>query len=385
MDKIKIMHIVQSPGGVARYLSMYLKYSDKNKFEHILICSFDYKTERMECLVEHVEYLSMVRQVSIINDAKGIWAIRKFIKKYMPDVIYMHSSKAGALGRLADIGFKNIVLYNPHGWAFNMNNISVIKKKVYALIEKMLSYKTDIIIAISAWEKESAVKYKICSPDKVYIISSGVDVCLYDDKRGKYDLNRSKLNIPLDAYVIGMVGRISYGKGPDLFVKVAALIKEKIPNAFFIIVGDGEERASIEGLLSEIRLKEDFLITGWVSNPMEYIQLFDQAMLLTRWEGFGLVLTEYMLAEKPIITTRVGAVPDLMQQGKNGIMIEVGDTKGIVEASFRLYNDDKYRQMLISNGRLTVRNLYDVRCTVREHERLLLYRKLGIDNKGGMK
>ncbi len=47
----------------------------------------------------------------------------------MPDVIYMHSSKAGALGRLADIGFKNIVLYNPHGWAFNMNNISVIKKK----------------------------------------------------------------------------------------------------------------------------------------------------------------------------------------------------------------------------------------------------------------
>lgn len=51
-------------------------------------------------------------------------------KKYMPDVIYMHSSKAGALGRLADIGFKNIVLYNPHGWAFNMNNISVIKKGV---------------------------------------------------------------------------------------------------------------------------------------------------------------------------------------------------------------------------------------------------------------
>ena len=58
----------------------------------------------------------------------------------MPDVIYMHSSKAGALGRLADIGFKNIVLYNPHGWAFNMNNISVIKKKVYALIEKVLAY-----------------------------------------------------------------------------------------------------------------------------------------------------------------------------------------------------------------------------------------------------
>ena len=96
------MHIVQSPGGVARYLSMYLKYSDKNRFEHILICSLDYKMEKMESLVEHIEYLSMGRQISIINDAKGIWAIRKFIKKYMPDVIYAHSSKAGALGRLAD-------------------------------------------------------------------------------------------------------------------------------------------------------------------------------------------------------------------------------------------------------------------------------------------
>lgn len=372
MNKIKIMHIVQSPGGVARYLSMYLKYSDKNRFEDILICSLDYKMEKMESLVEHIEYLSMGRQISIINDAKGIWAIRKFIKKYMPDVIYAHSSKAGALGRLADVGFKNIVLYNPHGWAFNMNDISAIKKKVYALIEKVLSYKTDMIIAISAWEKESAAKYKICCSDKIHIIPSGVDVCLYDEKQGRYDLNRSKLNIPVDAYVIGMVGRISYGKGPDLFVKAAALIKNKIPNAFFVIVGEGEERSSIENLLSEMGLKEDFLITGWVSNPMEYIQLFDQAMLLTRWEGFGLVLTEYMLAEKPIITTRVGAVPDLMQHGKNGVMIDVGDIEGIVEASYKLYTDNEYRQTLVSNGRLTVRNRYDVRCTVKEHERLLM-------------
>ena len=372
MNKIKIMHIVQSPGGVARYLSMYLKYSDKNRFEHILICSLDYKMGKMESLVEHIEYLSMGRQISIINDAKGIWAIRKFIKKYMPDVIYAHSSKAGALGRLADVGFKNIVLYNPHGWAFNMNDISAIKKKVYALIEKVLSYKTDMIIAISAWEKESAAKYKICCSDKIHIIPSGVDVCLYDEKQGRYDLNRSKLNIPVDAYVIGMVGRISYGKGPDLFVKAAALIKNKIPNAFFVIVGEGEERSSIENLLSEMGLKEDFLITGWVSNPMEYIQLFDQAMLLTRWEGFGLVLTEYMLAEKPIITTRVGAVPDLMQHGKNGVMIDVGDIEGIAEASYKLYTDNEYRQTLVSNGRLTVRNRYDVRCTVKEHERLLM-------------
>ncbi|WP_270585910.1 glycosyltransferase family 4 protein [Bacteroides caccae] len=372
MNKIKIMHIVQSPGGVARYLSMYLKYSDKNRFEHILICSLDYKMEKMESLVEHIEYLSMGRQISIINDAKGIWAIRKFIKNYMPDVIYAHSSKAGALGRLADVGFKNIVLYNPHGWAFNMNDISAIKKKVYALIEKVLSYKTDMIIAISAWEKESAAKYKICCSDKIHIIPSGVDVCLYDEKQGRYDLNRSKLNIPVDAYVIGMVGRISYGKGPDLFVKAAALIKNKIPNAFFVIVGEGEERSSIENLLSEMGLKEDFLITGWVSNPMEYIQLFDQAMLLTRWEGFGLVLTEYMLAEKPIITTRVGAVPDLMQHGKNGVMIDVGDIEGIAEASYKLYTDNEYRQTLVSNGRLTVRNRYDVRCTVKEHERLLM-------------
>ena len=372
MNKIKIMHIVQSPGGVARYLSMYLKYSDKNRFEHILICSLDYKMEKMESLVEHIEYLSMGRQISIINDAKGIWAIRKFIKKYMPDVIYAHSSKAGALGRLADVGFKNIVLYNPHGWAFNMNDISAIKKKVYALIEKVLSYKTDMIIAISAWEKESAAKYKICCSDKIHIIPSGVDVCLYDEKQGRYDLNRSKLNIPVDAYVIGMVGRISYGKGPDLFVKAAALIKNKIPNAFSVIVGEGEERSSIENLLSEMGLKEDFLITGWVSNPMEYIQLFDQAMLLTRWEGFGLVLTEYMLAEKPIITTRVGAVPDLMQHGKNGVMIDVGDIEGIAEASYKLYTDNEYRQTLVSNGRLTVRNRYDVRCTVKEHERLLM-------------
>ena len=119
-----------------------------------------------------------------------------------------------------------------------------------------------------------------------------------------------------------LVGRISPQKAPDVFVRMASEVVKKIPKAWFVIVGDGEQREEILALAEQLGIADRLTITGWTENPIDYMKLFDQAVLLSRWEGFGLVLAEYMTLEKPIVATAVDAIPDLITDYENGLLVE---------------------------------------------------------------
>lgn len=113
------------------------------------------------------------------SDLKAIKAVRKLIRKYNPDIVYAHSSKAGAIARVADIGLKNHCVYNPHGWAFNMR-CSARKKAMYTAIERVAAPFCDKIICISDAEKRSALDRRICREDKLQVIFNGVDIEAYE-------------------------------------------------------------------------------------------------------------------------------------------------------------------------------------------------------------
>ena len=89
-------------------------------------------------------------------------------------------------------------------------------------------------------------------------------------------------------YSRGMVGRMSPQKAPDVFIKMARQVKDRVSNAHFIIVGNGNQEAEIRKYAKANGISDSLHITGWVDNPMSYVELFDVACLLSRWEGFGL-------------------------------------------------------------------------------------------------
>lgn len=164
------------------------------------------------------------------------------------------------------------------------------KRAMYTAIEKMAAPFCEKIICISDAEKQSALEKKICREDKLQVIFNGVDIEAYES--GEHGtVKRSSLGIPEDAYVVGMVGRISPQKAPDVFVKMAKLVKDEIPNAHFVIVGSGNQEAEIRKYAEENKFADSLHITGWVDDPMSYVELFDVACLLSRWEGFGLGFT----------------------------------------------------------------------------------------------
>ena len=366
-NKIRILHVAQAAGGVDRYIRMLLKYLDKDKFENVLVCSQDFHKEDYNGLVDYFEQIEMTRAIGA-SDLKATKAVRKLIKKYNPDIVYAHSSKAGAIARIADIGLKNYCIYNPHGWAFNMR-CSARKKAIYTVIEKIASPFCDKIICISNAEKRSALEKKICRDDKLQVIFNGVDIDAYEN--GVHGaVKREDLNIPDDAFVVGMVGRMSPQKAPDVFAKMAKQVKDEVPNAHFIIVGNGNQEAEIKKYAEDNGFSDRLHITGWVDNPMSYVELFDVACLLSRWEGFGLALPEYMMAGKPIVASRVDAIPNIIQNGENGLLVEVDDAVSASEAVLRLYRESGLRDRLVAQGMEDVHNRFNARRVSEEHGKL---------------
>ena len=197
------------------------------------------------------------------------------------------------------------------------------------------------------------------------VINNGIN---FDEYKEFQQNNRSELGIPEDMFVVGAVGRLTKQKAPETFVKMAKYIKNVIPNAFFVMVGDdigdGLYRKKTELMIEEANLTNSVLITGWVDVPLKYIACFDVATLLSRWEGFGLVLPEYMLMGKPIVATKADAIPYVV--GNAGILVDIDDYNQAAEAVVSIYRDSKMRLKLIENGKERVKS-YDAQRMAYEH------------------
>ena len=318
-NRIRVLHVAQAAGGVDRYIRMLFKYMDHDKFENILVCSHDFKRVDYNGLADAFEHVDMQRPIGKA-DIDAMKAVRRLIRKYQPDIVYAHSSKAGALARLANIGLKKNgdkikCIYNPHGWAFNIEEYE--QRKIAGL---------------------STVSRKSCG-------------------------------IPESAFVVGMVGRISEQKAPDVFIKAAKQIKQKIPEACFMIVGDGPDREMIEEYARENNIA--LFISGWVENASDYISLFDVALLLSRWEGIGLAIPEYMLACKPVVVSRVYAIPEIVKDTENGLLVKPDDIDGTSNAVLELYKEGALQMKLRNKGMITVHEKFDVKRTAKESEMLL--------------
>ena len=240
---------------------------------------------------------------------------------------------------------------------------------MYTAIEKVAAPFCDKIICISDAEKQSALDKKICRDDKLQVIFNGVDIESYEN--GVHGaVKRKDLNIPDDAFVVGMVGRMSPQKAPDVFVKMAKLVKDEVPNAHFIIVGNGNQEAEIRKYAEDNGFSDSLHITGWVDNPMSYVELFDVACLLSRWEGFGLALPEYMMSGKPIVASSVDAIPNIIRDEENGLLVEVDDYVGASNAVLRIYQEDGLKGRLVAQGIEDVHSRFNARRVSEEHGKL---------------
>lgn len=229
-------------------------------------------------------------------------------------------------------------------------------------MEKILSPCTDKIVCISKAEKASAEREHIAKDDKLALIPNGIDA---NAVRNAVAKSRSELGIAEDAFVVGMIGRLSPQKAPDVFIRAAKLIHDEIPNSAFIIVGSGEEEEEVKAFAKENGL--ELVVTGWTDEPYSYLKVFDVAMLLSRWEGFGLAVVEYMAAEKPVVATNTDAIPTLIKDGTDGLLVEVDNPEDVRDKVIWLYNNPGKAKIMQQRALDKVIKNYDINRVVEQH------------------
>lgn len=237
-----------------------------------------------------------------------------------------------------------------------------LKSHFYRLIERFLSRFTDRIVCISEAEKISAIKNNIGNESKLSLIPNGIDVQAVINAKQK---SRSELGFTDDSFVVGMIGRISKQKAPDIFIRAANLVKEQVPNSAFIIVGDGELRPEIEKYASDNNIQ--LLITGWIDEPYSYLKIFDVAVLPSRWEGFGLAVVEYMAAEKNVVATRIDALPTIIDDKVDGLLVDVDSPEDLCEKILWLHKHPAESTQMRVNALKKVREKYDIQRVAQQH------------------
>lgn len=361
----EILHIIQGDkGGTLEYLKLFLKFIDKSKYKCTIICHGEIY-EELTNLGYSTCNIEMERSISPIKDLITFIKINKYIRNNKVDLIYAHSSKAGALARFAAKFNKILCVYNPHGWAFNIKT-SNFKRKLYEIIEKILSNWCAKIVMISEFEYESAIKKNICHKEKLVIINNGIDINKYNTKID-YEFRR-QLGFKDDEFLIGMCCRITEQKSPGTFVEIAKILIRKYDNCKFIIIGDGELRKNVIDEIKFLNLEKKILITGWIKNPEKYINIIDIGVLTSKWEGFGLVLAEYMACGKPIVASSIQGIKNVVRDEIDGFLCNPDDENEFVECILRLINNKDLYDEINKNEILRANQCFDFQRVSKEHE-----------------
>lgn len=252
--------------------------------------------------VKLVEVKNFTRNINPIKDMKAIFEVKKLIKQEKPDIVHMHSSKAGAIGRLAISEKQAKLFYTPHSYAFCKKDESNLKIHFYKLIEKILGLRKCTTIACSKGEYEEALQI---TKNSLYI-NNGID--LEDMEQAIYGqterpMDRSHLKICT-------VGRIGYQKNPMLFNKIA----EMFPDMQFTWIGDGN--------LREILKSPNIKVLGWCdrTTALQHLYQNDIFILPSLWEGLPITLLEAMYLKKICIVSNVMGNRDVIENGKNGFV-----------------------------------------------------------------
>jgi glycosyltransferase involved in cell wall biosynthesis len=178
---------------------------------------------------------------------------------------------------------------------------------------------------------------------------------------------RHELGIPEHVPVVGMVGNFRHGKGHDILLEAAIRVRRSIPDVRFILVGHGPLEAYIRRRTRELGLDETVIFTGAREDAPRVAGAFDVFALPSRSEGLAIALIEAMTLGRPSVVTRVGGLTEVVEHGKQGLVVEPGDTDALAEAIVTLLRDGDLRRRLGEAGRERALR-FDIRNAIRRHE-----------------
>lgn len=366
-------------GGAQRFVSQLAHGLTRERFELYVVWGASSESALARLLPPHVTYgtaRNLVRSISPIRDLRAVYELRSMMAEYRPDVVLCISSKAGFVGSLAAHGLRSAlpdlkVIYRIGGWTFN-DPWPTWKKRLYRWLEKFSARWKDIIVLNNSHDLDQAHRLGIMPRSKVVRIYNGLDAYLpfleRDSARAflNHRVPESVQSTPYD-WLVGTVANLYKTKDIPALIGAAARVGG---NVRFVVMGDGPQRRELDRLIIQYGLEDRFFLLGRTRNAWRYLTGLDVFVLSSVKEGFPWALLEAMAARVPVVATRVGAVPEMLEDGVSGIVCDPENSEQLAQGIVRLLSNDKLRQDLAIAAHQQVLNKFSLREMIAQFERL---------------
>ena len=283
------------------------------------------------------------------------------------DILHAHKFGsnlwAALLGPLAGVP---VIVAHEHTWSFDGG-------RARRLIDHgVIARRCDMMVAVSREDRRRMIEIERINPDEVIYIPNGIPA----PPSASGALGRRELGLSDDHLVVGTVTVLRPQKAVDVLVRAAGILRAEFPWLRVLIVGSGQERQALERLIAELDLSSTVSLLGFRTDVPELLPIFDMAASSSDFEGSPLSVLEYMEAALAVVSTRVGGIPDLVEDGVTGLLVDRGDPQALANAIAELLRDPERRVQMGRIARERRRSRFDIDLTVERIEQLYeeLYR-----------
>jgi glycosyltransferase involved in cell wall biosynthesis len=328
--------------------------------------------------VDVVRIDELGREISPLRDLVATLRLARLIRRERPDILHTHTAKAGTVGRVAALlaGRRRppIVVHTFHGHVLR-GYFGPVRSLVFRLLERWLAGHTTALIAVSPQVRDDLVALHVAPPERFVVIRLGIELGerVAGGQDGRLE-SRRYLGIPPDRFAVGWIGRMTAVKRTDDVLVAFKRLRDSGVDAVLCMVGDGPDRPQLEQRAHELGIVRDTLFLGYQEDVAQFYAAFDALVLPSSNEGTPVSAIEALAAGRPVVATRVGGVPDVVEEGEDGFLVEPGATEELAERLGQLAADPELRDRMGRAGRERVLPRYAVGRLVDDVDRL--YRSL---------
>ena len=380
----KILYVITKGnfGGAQRYVYDLATSLPKDKFEVIVACGDKDGNTLLEKLSEkNIKVIKMEglgREIKTSKDFEVFRNLIKIIKEEKPNIVHLNSSKIGFLGALVilylkflstirDIYFVPHSIFTAHGWAFNEKQRPYLFRIMAYISQYLTVLICDTTIAVSEKAKRD-IAFLPFTKNKIKIVYNGIsNFDLIPIKEARIILASKEMN----KTIIFSISELHKNKGIDVSLKALSLLPKEIKGEIiYSIAGTGEERESLEKLVSDLGVKKMVRFLGFIPDVKKLLLGADIFLLPSRTEAFPYVILEAGITKLPIIATSVGGIPEVIHDMQNGILVHPQNPKEITEAILYLLDHKNKQKEFGSEIKKTISNFFSLKKMLEETIRL---------------
>jgi len=345
----KVLHVITRLdwGGSAQVVMQAVSGHDRSRFEPLVVMGMPEGAEDQggrEAMETNCRRLSqsgvrwvivpaLVRDVHPVKDLAALWALWRLFRREQPAIVHTHTSKAGALGRLAArLAGVPVVVHTPHGHVF-YGHFGTMASWGIVQIERLLARWMTWCIALTEDERQEYRARGIGRAEHVAVVPSSIELERF---RRMGSVGRKGFppgfECPADATIVGSVGWLTPVKGHRYLIEALAKLKRTHPKVCGVIVGSGELHQELETLAKELGVRHSLRLLGKRNDVPECVAAMDVFVLPSLNEGMGRALVEAMAVGRPVIASRVGGMPTIVEDCVTGLLVPPGDSEALASA-----------------------------------------------------